>query len=60
MRRRRCGAVIEAVRGRVPVWHVAFTLETDLLDRRSRAEQEGWLGEIDGRDLTLHLLRQAR
>jgi hypothetical protein len=35
-------------------------LETDLLDRRSRAEQEGWLGEIDGRDLTLHLLRQAR
>jgi hypothetical protein len=27
-------------------------LETDLLDRRSRAEQEGWLGEIDGLDLT--------
>jgi hypothetical protein len=38
MRRRRCGAVIEAVRGRVPDWHVAFTLETDLLDRRSRTE----------------------
>jgi hypothetical protein len=33
-------------------------LETDLLDRRSRAEQEGWLGEIDGLDLTLNLLRQ--
>ena len=35
-------------------------LETDLLDRRSRAEQEGWLGEIDGLDLTLNLLRQKR
>ena len=35
-------------------------LETDLLDRRSRAEEEGWLGEIDGLDLTLNLLRQKR
>ena len=35
-------------------------LETDLLDRRSRAEQGGWLGEIDGLDLTLNLLRQKR
>jgi hypothetical protein len=35
-------------------------LETDLLDRRTRAEQEGWLGEIDGLDLTLNLLRQKR
>ena len=35
-------------------------LETDLLDRRSRAKQEGWLGEIDGLDLTLNLLRQKR
>jgi hypothetical protein len=35
-------------------------LETDLLDRRSRAEQEGWLGEIDGLDLALNLLRQKR
>lgn len=35
-------------------------LETDLLDRRSRAEQEGRLGEIDGLDLTLNLLRQKR
>jgi hypothetical protein len=35
-------------------------LETDLLDRRSRAEQEGWLGEIDGLDLTHNLLRQKR
>ena len=35
-------------------------LETDLPDRRSRAEQEGWLGEIDGLDLTLNLLRQKR
>ena len=35
-------------------------LETDLLDRRSRAEQEGWLGEIDGLDLTLNLLGQKR
>ena len=35
-------------------------LETDLLTRRTRAEQEGWLGEIDGLDLTLNLLRQKR
>jgi hypothetical protein len=28
-----------------------------LLGRRSRAEQEGWLGGIDGLDLTLNLLR---
>jgi hypothetical protein len=35
-------------------------LETDLLDRRMRAEQEGWLGEIDGLDLTQNLLRQKR
>jgi hypothetical protein len=35
-------------------------LETGLLDRRSRAEQEGWLGEIDGLDLTLNLVRQQR
>jgi hypothetical protein len=35
-------------------------LETDLLDRRTCAEQEGWLGEIDGLDLTLNLLRQKR
>jgi hypothetical protein len=31
-----------------------------LLDRRARAEQEGWLGEIDGLDLILNLLRQKR
>jgi hypothetical protein len=35
-------------------------LETDLLDRRMRAEHEGWLGEIDGLDLTQNLLRQKR
>ncbi|MEU6926315.1 recombinase [Streptomyces sp. NPDC046631] len=33
-------------------------IEQDLLDRRERAETEGWKGEIEGIDLTLQLLRQ--
>jgi hypothetical protein len=33
-------------------------IEKDLIDRRARAEQEGWKGEIEGIDLTLSLLRQ--
>jgi hypothetical protein len=32
----------------------------DLLVRRSRANAEAWLGEIEGIDLTLQFLRQAR
>ncbi|MGW4984551.1 recombinase [Streptomyces mirabilis] len=32
-------------------------LETDLINRRARAEAEGWAGEIEGIDLTLTLLR---
>jgi hypothetical protein len=35
-------------------------IETDLLTRRARAEAEGWLGEIEGIDLTLTFLRQKR
>jgi hypothetical protein len=35
-------------------------LEADLLDRRTRAEAEAWLGEIEGIDLTLSLLREKR
>lgn len=35
-------------------------LETDLLERRQRAEAENWLGEIEGIDLTLQFLRQKR
>ncbi|MCX4632793.1 recombinase [Streptomyces sp. NBC_01443] len=35
-------------------------IETDLLSRRARAEQEGWLGEIEGIELTLTFLRQKR
>lgn len=35
-------------------------IETDLLQRRARAEAEGWLGEIEGIDLTLTLLRDKR
>ena len=35
-------------------------LERDLLARRERAEDEGWLGEIDGLDLTLSFLRDKR
>ncbi|SFO73810.1 Phage integrase family protein [Actinomadura madurae] len=35
-------------------------VEADLLTRRARAETEGWLGEIEGLDLTLTFLRQKR
>ncbi|MFD7316024.1 recombinase [Streptomyces sp. NPDC059883] len=35
-------------------------IETDLSDRRVRAEQEGRLGEIEGIDLILAFLRQKR
>ncbi|MER7468528.1 recombinase [Streptomyces sp. NPDC097981] len=35
-------------------------LEQDLLDRRQRAEAEGWIGEIEGIDLTLTFLRGKR
>jgi hypothetical protein len=35
-------------------------LESDLLARRSRAEQEQWFGEIEGLDLTLLHLRDKR
>jgi len=35
-------------------------LEQDLLDRRQHAEGEGWIGEIEGIDLTLTFLRGKR
>jgi hypothetical protein len=35
-------------------------IETDLLARRARAENEAWLGEVEGIDLTLTFLRQKR
>jgi len=35
-------------------------IEDDLLARRARAEHEGWLGEVEGIDLTLTFLRQKR
>jgi hypothetical protein len=35
-------------------------LETDLLDRRTRAKAEGWAGEIEGIDMTLTFLRAKR
>lgn len=35
-------------------------IETDLEQRRQRAHEEGWLGEIEGIDLTLTLLRSKR
>lgn len=35
-------------------------IESDLLGRRARAEAEGWLGEIEGIDLTLAFLRDKR
>jgi hypothetical protein len=36
------------------------TIEDDLLQRRDRASQEGWLGEIEGIDVTLSRLRGKR
>jgi hypothetical protein len=30
-----------------------YEIEEDLLDRRKRADTEGWQGEIEGIDLTL-------
>jgi hypothetical protein len=35
-------------------------IDGDLLARRTRAEAERWLGEIEGIDLTLSFLRQKR
>ncbi|WP_420878988.1 hypothetical protein [Rhodococcus sp. (in: high G+C Gram-positive bacteria)] len=35
-------------------------IETDLEQRRQRAHAEGWLGEIEGIDLTLSFLRSKR
>ncbi|MEV5535218.1 recombinase [Saccharopolyspora shandongensis] len=35
-------------------------IEEDLLARRTRAEYEAWLGEVEGIDLTLTFLRQKR
>jgi hypothetical protein len=35
-------------------------LEADLLARRARAEAEGWLGELEGIELTLTFLRDKR
>ncbi|WDV55516.1 hypothetical protein PV963_36775 [Streptomyces coeruleorubidus] len=35
-------------------------LEADLLQRRAQAEAEGWIGEIEGIDLTLTFLRAKR
>jgi hypothetical protein len=35
-------------------------LEADLINRRRHALDAGWLGEIEGIDLTLRLLRENR
>ena len=35
-------------------------IEADLIERRKRAETEGWHGEIEGLDLTLSFLRGKR
>ncbi|WP_051162271.1 hypothetical protein [Nocardia brevicatena] len=35
-------------------------IETDLLARQSRAQAEGWLGEIEGIEPTLTFLRDKR
>lgn len=34
--------------------------QAERLDRRTRAQAEGWLGEIEGIDLTLTFLRAKR
>ncbi|WP_200954755.1 tyrosine-type recombinase/integrase [Arthrobacter sp. Soil782] len=52
---------------RCPMLHIDPTmiqrldeLNTDLLARRELAESRGWLGELEGIDLTLHFLKQKR
>ncbi len=52
---------------RCPMLHVSPTmigrldeLEADLIARRNRAHREGWLGEIEGLNLTLSHLRGKR
>jgi hypothetical protein len=35
-------------------------IETDLKLRRKRAKEEGWIGEIEGIDLTLSFLKGKR
>lgn len=40
--------------------HRLNDIETDLEQRRQRAHEEGWLGEIEGIDLTLTFLRHKR
>ena len=35
-------------------------IEADLLTRTARTESEGWLGEIEGLDLTISILRDKR
>jgi hypothetical protein len=35
-------------------------LETDLVHRLTRAQREGWLGEVDGIDVTFRFLQQKR
>ncbi|MEV6911232.1 hypothetical protein [Amycolatopsis sp. NPDC051071] len=35
-------------------------LEADLLDRRARAQTEGWVGETEGIDMILTFLRAKR
>ena len=35
-------------------------IEDDLMARRARADQEAWLGEVEGIDLTLTFLRKKR
>lgn len=35
-------------------------IEDDLQGRRCRASHQGWLGEVEGLDLTLTFLRQKR
>lgn len=52
---------------RCPVLHIdpkmlarLDDLETDLVARKERAQTEGWLGEIEGIDLTLSFLRNKR
>ena len=35
-------------------------IDTDLIARREKAQTEGWLGEIEGIDLTLRFLQDKR
>ncbi len=52
--------LVEAVAGKEEMLPRLDELEDDLLNRRQRAIDEGWRGEVEGLELTLRFLRSKR